>query len=301
MGKPLLLFNYITLFKDKSITPFLFLFPALLLLIIFRIFPIFLSFSESFFKKGFGFNAEKVFIGFENYIRLFNDPIIYNSLYVTLIFCIICIPIQIFLGMSLAVLANQRVRGIFIFRSIFMLPIAVSPVVSSTIWQLMLDKTSGMINGVLFFFDLPTQPFFTSEEQALGSVILVACWRGIPFFMLFFLAGLQDIPQVYKEAASVDGANRWQIFWNITFPLLKRVTAFVVVTGTILNFVLLEPILLITRGGPNESTNLIMWEAYRMGFLYGDLGGASSLMSLIVIIILSLVAIEFRILRTDTQ
>ena len=301
MEKPLLLFNYITLFKNKSITPFLFLFPALLLLIIFRIFPIFLSFSESFFKKGFGFNAEKVFIGFENYIRLFNDPIIYNSLYVTVLFCIICIPIQIFLGMSLAVLANQRVRGIFIFRSIFMLPIAVSPVVSSTIWQLMLDKTSGMINGVLFFFDLPTQPFFSLEEQALGSVILVACWRGIPFFMLFFLAGLQDIPQVYKEAAFVDGANRWQIFWKITFPLLKRVTAFVVVTGTILNFVLLEPILLITRGGPNESTNLIMWEAYRMGFLYGDLGGASSLMSLIVIIILSLVAIEFRILRTDTQ
>ncbi len=286
--------------KAKTFTPFLFLFPALLLLITFRIFPIFLSFSESFFKKGFGFNAEKTFIGFENYIRLFNEPILYNSLYVTLKFCLVCIPIQIFLGMSLAVLANQRVKGIFIFRSIFMLPIAVSPVVSTTIWQLMLDKTSGLVNGVLFYFDLETQPFFSSEDQALWAVILVACWRGIPFFMLFFLAGLQEIPQDYKEAAAIDGANRWQIFWKITFPLLKRVTAFVVVTGTILNFILLEPILLITRGGPNESTNLIMWEAYRRGFLYGDLGGASSLMSLIVIIILLLVVIEFRILRTET-
>ncbi|MBF0277730.1 MAG: sugar ABC transporter permease [SAR324 cluster bacterium] len=286
------------MFKSKSITPFLFLFPALLLLIIFRISPIFLSFGESFFKKGFGFNAKRIYVGLDNYIRLFEDPILYNSLFVTLKFCIVCIPIQIFLGMSLAVLANQRVKGIFFFRSIFILPIAVSPVVSTTIWQLMLDKTSGLINGILFLFGFTPQPFFLAEEQALWTVILVACWRGIPFFMLFFLAGLQEIPQDFKDAAAIDGANRWQTFWKITFPLLKRITVFIVVTGTILNFILLEPILLITRGGPNESTNLIMWEAYRRGFLYGDLGAATALMSIIVSIVLLLVVIEFRILRT---
>lgn len=285
--------------KSERFVPFIFLSPALLLLAVFRIYPIIATFTEALYKKGFGLNAVYTFVGPENFERVINDPILYNSLFVTLKFCLIIIPIQIFLALGLAVLANQKVPGIAMFRSIYLLPVAVSPVVSTTIWQLMLDKTSGFVNGILFQLGLPTQPFFLSKEQALWAVMLVASWRGIPYFMMFFLAGLQEIPEVLKEAAAIDGANRWQTFWRITFPLLRRVTVFVLVTGTVLNFILFAPILLITRGGPQESTNLIMWEAYRRGFLYGDLGASAAMMTIIVGIVLILVAFEFWVLRSD--
>lgn len=271
----------------------------MLLLAFFRIYPIIITFIEALYKKGFGINAERTFVGLDNFLRVINDPVLYNSLLVTIKFCVVNVPVQVILALGLGLLANQRVRGIAIFRSIYLLPVAVSPVVSATIWQLMLDKSSGFVNGILFQLNLPTQPFFLSKEQALWSIMLVASWRGVPYFMMFFLAGLQEIPDVLKEAAAIDGANRWQIFWRVTLPLLRRIMVFVIVTGTVLNFILFAPVLLITRGGPQDSTNMVMWEAYRRGFLFNDLGASTAMMTIIVGIVLVLVIFEFWVLRSD--
>jgi ABC-type sugar transport system permease subunit len=285
--------------RDRFI-PFLFLLPALGLLVAFRVYPMVSTLTESLFMHNLNVTMRK-FVGLANFKRMLADPVLWQSLKVTLIFNLSIVPIQTTLSLILALIANQRVRGIAIFRSIFIIPIAISPVVSTTIWKLMLDKNAGVINGLLSLVDIARQDFFISKDQALWSIMLVSSWRGIPFLMLFWLAGLQEIPKVLLEQAAIDGANRWQSFFHVTLPLLKRVFAFIIVSGTILNLILFAPIWMITRGGPQMSTNLIMYETYRRGMVYGDLGGASAMLIILLVVVIIIVGVEFLFLRTEAD
>jgi multiple sugar transport system permease protein len=286
--------------RAERLVPYIFLLPALLLVLVFNIFPAIATIAESLFINALNQEAGRSFVGLANFQRIFNDPIFWKSLSVTLVFSLFINPIQTILALGLAVLANQRMRGISVFRSIYLLPVAVSLNVTAIVWGLMLDRNAGLVNGFLASAGLPRQAFFSSTSQALGSVIGVASWTGVPFWMLFFLAGLQGIPHTLIEAAAIDGANRWQTFTRITLPLLRRVFAFVLVADTIANFVLFVPIYLLTQGGPQLSTNLIMFETYRRGFVYGDLGAAAAMLSVILAIVLIVVVLELLLLRSRT-
>lgn len=275
--------------------PYLFILPAVLLLLVFNVIPTFATLMESLY--GISFRSGRVFVGLANFQRIFNDPVFWKSLQITLVFSLLINPIQVALALLLALLANYSVKGIRFFRSIYLLPVAVSINVTTVVWGLMLDRDAGIINGILTSLGLARQPFLLSADQAIWSMILLASWKGVPFWALFFLAGLQGIPQSALEAAKVDGANRWVSFTRITFPLLRRTTAFVLVADTVANFIFFIPVLILTRGGPELSTNLMMYETYRRGFVYNDLGASAAMLSIMLLVVFSIVALELWLFR----
>ena len=276
--------------------PYLFLLPAVLLLIIFNLYPTLATLNESLHAKSFISNSN-VFVGLENFERILGDPIFWKSAEVTLIFSVLVNPIQIVLALLLALLANQRVRGIALFRSIYLLPVAVSINVTTIVWGLMLDSNAGLINGILAQLGIAKQPFLTAPSHALWSIIVLATWKGVPLWALFFLAGLQGIPESVVEAAKIDGASRWNIFTLITLPLLRGVMLFVLVADTVANFLLIAPVLLLTQGGPQLSTNLIMFETYRRGFVYSDLNTSAAMLWVMLIFVLIVILFQAAVLR----
>ncbi|MXV94183.1 MAG: sugar ABC transporter permease [Chloroflexi bacterium] len=282
--------------SKQQIVPYLLLLPALVLLLVFNLLPTIATLVESTFVISLR-SGERVFAGFANFERIFNDPIFRKSLQVTVVFSLVVNPLQIALALGLSILINQRLPGIGIFRSIYLLPVAVSLNVTAIVWRLLLDKNTGMVNGILFQLGIERQPFLHSVDQALWSIILIASWIGVPLWSLFILAGLQNIPPPVLEAAKIDGANAWQSFTRVTLPLLRRVLAFVLVADTVANFLLFAPILLTTQGGPQLSTNLILYETYRRGFLYGDLGASAAMLSVMLLIVFVIVGIELYVLR----
>lgn len=275
--------------------PYLFILPAVLLLLVFNVIPTFATLTESLY--GVSFRSGRTFVGLGNFQRIFGDPVFWKSLNTTLVFSLFVNPIQVALALLLALLANQSVKGIRFFRSVYLLPVAVSINVTTIVWGLMLDRDAGIINGMLSYFDIARQPFLLSSEQSLWAIILLASWKGVPFWALFFLAGLQGIPQTALEAAKVDGANRWTSFTRITFPLLRRTTAFVLVADTVANFIFFVPVLILTQGGPELSTNLMMYEIYRRGFIYGDLGASAAMLSVMLVIVFAIVSLELWLFR----
>jgi len=281
------------------LVPYLFLFPAVLLLLVFNLYPTLATLNESLHVKSFISN-ERIFVGLENFERIFRDPVFWKSVQVTLWFSILVNPIQIVLALLLALLANQKVRGISIFRSIYLLPVAVSINVTTVVWGLMLDSDSGLINGLLATLDIPKQPFLTAPSHALWSIIILATWKGVPLWALFFLAGLQGIPESIVEAAKIDGANRRQIFTMITLPLLRGVLLFVLIADTVANFLLFAPVQLLTEGGPQLSTNLIMYETYRRGFVYNDLFTSAAMLLVMLVFVLAVILLQaFALRRRD--
>jgi multiple sugar transport system permease protein len=276
--------------------PYLFLLPAIGLIAVFNLFPTIATLTESFHTTSI-MTGNRIFVGLENFQLVFNDPVFWKSLEVTLVFSLLVNPLQVALALGLALLANQRVAGITFFRTIYLIPVAVSINVTTIVWGLMLNTDSGIINGFLTMVGLPKQPFLTSPTHALWSVILLATWKGVPLWALFFLAGLQGIPDSVIEAAKIDGANRWQIFRYVTVPLLRGIMIFVLVADTVANFLLFTPILLLTQGGPQLSTNLIMYETYRRGFVYNDLGRSAAMLSVMLMFVLAVIAVEFGLLR----
>jgi len=282
-------------FRRQYIIPYLFLAPALLLIIIFKLYPIFIGFWESLIYTSFGGGSEKrTFVWLENYQYLFDDPIFWQSLKITAILTVIINPFQIAISLGLALLLMRRTRYILIIRSLYLLPIGIALPIATVIWGLMLDPYQGLVNGVIGIFGIPPQPFLVSESQALWSIIAIATWKGVAFWMLFLLAGLEDIPTQFYEAAQIDGAKPFQKLRYITLPLLRRTILFVFVADTAANFVLMVPMIILTKGGPMQSTNVLVYEAYRSGFYYQDWGRSLSIISILTII--TLIVIGFQLL-----
>lgn len=278
--------------------PYAFLLPALAGLLVFRLLPTFYAVGRSFYATSFGLNARTIFVGGDNYTQLFSDPTFWQSLWTTVVFNLVINPFQTVVALLLALLVSVRVRGIGFFRGIFFIPIAVSLPVASIVWQLMLDSQSGLINGILIWAGLPPQGFLTSPTQALPSIIAIASWIGVGYWMFFFLAGLQGIPPALYEAAAIDGATKWRAFIHVTLPLLRRVIAFVLVADTTANVLLFAPVYITTHGGPQGATNLLMFEAYRSGFQGLDIGRATSITTILLIGLLVVIGIELLVLRS---
>lgn len=282
--------------KREAWIPYAFLAPALLILVLFRLWPIGIGLGESLYSISFLQAGARVFTGIENYQRLLTDRVFLQSLQVSLAFNLIVNPLQVALALALAFLVNQRVRGIGIFRSIYLIPIAISINVSALIWKLVIDE-NGLANGLIRTLGGSPLAFLTSTDLALWSIIGIASWIGVPFWTLFLLAGLQGIPSQIYEAAEIDGAGRFGALRFITLPMLRRSIGFVLIADTISNFLLFAPVLLLTEGGPELSTNLVMFEAYRRGLIYGDFGASAAMVSLQLALIVIIVAIQFYLFR----
>jgi ABC-type sugar transport system permease subunit len=293
-GKPL-----IPARVSSLIVPYLFLLPALTGVILFRIYPILYSFIGSLYKIQFAQGTHIVFGGLANYQDIFTDPVFFQSLKVTVIFNIFVNPIQIALALSIAVLVHETTMLNRIFRTIYFIPLGVSVAIASTLWGMLLNPTSGLVNSFLQFLGFAAQPFLSSHKQALPSIILICVWGGVSYWMLFFLAGLQEIPVELYEAATIDGAGAWASFWTITLPLLRRVILFVLVADTSANFLLFIPIFVLTRGGPQMTTNTLMYEIYNTAFTYHDIPRALTMSAVLLLLLLIVVRLQFKLIGKE--
>ena len=274
----------------------LFIVPALLLLIVFKIYPIILSVFGSFFTESF-LTGKTLFVGIENYVSLFRDSIFINSILVTLKFNIITTPVQIIIALILALLVSKPSKTSSFFRVIFMMPIAIALTSACMLWNIMFNPNQGIVNSLLGLFGISAQPFFTSKTQSIMSMILICNWRGCGYWMLYLLTGIQDVSQSILESARIDGAGKLRTIWSIILPMIKRSMMFVVVSDTISNLLMFIPVHMITLGGPEGSTDLLMYEAYKTGFVYADFGKSYAMVSLLIVFAFVVVMVEMRLLK----
>ncbi|WP_223691998.1 carbohydrate ABC transporter permease [Leifsonia poae] len=280
-----------------AVVALLFLSPALLSLVVLRLAPAASALWDSLFRQSL-LAGGTVFVGVQNYVDLFANADFRNALLVTIVFTILINPIQIAVAFLLAVLYTKRAAGSRVWRSLVILPIAVPPAVSAVIWSV-IYRPDGLANSFLRQLGLPAQPFLTSPQQALGSIIVLLSWVGVGYWMLFLIAGINDIPGSYYEAASLDGASAWRQLWSITFPLVRRPLAFVLVADTVSNFLVFAPVQILTKGGPQGSTNLLMYDIYNRAYTLGDLNKAQAEVIILVIVTIAIVALQFRLLRSE--
>lgn len=211
-------------------------------------------------------------------------------------FNVIINPLQVGLALLLALLLTRRIPLVGVWRTLLFVPVTIPIVGSCVTWGAALAP-DGPVNGFLRMFGGTAQPFFTSPQQALACIIVVASWIGIGYWMIFLVAGLESIPREYYEAARIDKAGTMRTFFNITLPLLKRPLLFVLVADTVANFVLFVPVQLLTKGGPQHSTDLLMFNAYRTTFDYGSRNLGAAEIVVLTTIMLMFVLLQFRLLR----
>jgi ABC-type sugar transport system permease subunit len=277
-------------------TALLFLLPALVSLLVLRLAPAGVALFDSLFRTS--LLSGTTFVGVGNYVELFANPDFQNSLVVTLLFTVIVNPLQVAAAFLLAVLFTRKAAGSRFWRSLVILPIAVPPAVSAVIWSV-IYRPDGLGNGLLAILGIPAQPFLTSPEQSLMSIVVLLSWIGVGYWMMFLIAGLNDVPGEYYEAASLDGASAWRQLWTVTFPLVRRPLAFVLVADTVSNFLIFAPVQILTKGGPNGSTNLLMYDIFTRAYTFADVNKAQAEVVILVLITIVIVAVQFRMLRSE--
>jgi multiple sugar transport system permease protein len=299
-----------------KISPYLYLLPALVLLIAFRFIPIVMSFIISFFE--WTLHGTGAFIGLLNYEKLFKDPEFWQSMLNTLWLVVFVVPASLIFSLVFAVLLNQikRLRGLF--RTIYFLPFVTSMVAVSIVWKIIFNEQTGLANKFIALFHLAPQKwlaeargifdiFFSGfgihlpawaggPSQALFAIIIMTVWKSLGYNTIIYLAGLQNIPKDYYEAAEIDGAGKIRQFFKITLPLVSPTTYYVLMMTTIVTFQAFSQVYLMTnKGGPLGTTNLIVYYVFTKGFDTHEMGFASAAALVLFAIILSLTVIQKRL------
>ena len=286
----------------RSVSPIiLFLLPALSFYFVFELFPIFYSLYISFFE--WHIIGDVRFVGLENYFKIFSDPVFIVALRNTFIYTIVTVPTQIFFGLAIALLLNQKIRGKVTFRALYYIPVITSWTVVSLIWKWIYDPVYGFLNYVLLSLGAIREPvrWLQDPSVALCAVMLVTIWKGIGWNMVIFLASLQTIPQSLYDAALIDGANRWRRFRYITLPLLRPVIATVTVLLTIGALNAFVQIYILTAGGPLHSTEVINTYLYKNAFSYLNFGYASSMAMFLLALTLTISIVQRKVLSKKIE
>ena len=278
----------------QKILPYLMLAPSLIFILVFKIYPMISVSVGSFFRNG--------EFTFQTYRILFKDKTFWNSLWVTLKMNIVIIPLQVVISLFLALLVNNNVKGVGVFRSIYYLPVTMAISVASVTWSLMMNVNNGVFNSILSIFGIESQGFFTDPKQALWCIIIMASWKGCGMWMMYLLAGLKGVDTAIYESARLDGAGYFTTLTKITLPLIKRTMLFVVVANTTSNMLLFAPSKLITEGGPQNSTNVLMYEVYKSAFRNGNMSRAGAITAILLVIIMITVIGQFKMMNaTDAD
>jgi multiple sugar transport system permease protein len=282
-----------------------FLAPALAYLALFYAYPLYRNLDlslrdytvRSFVEGGAQFS------GLANYRAVFADPTFAPALLHTLVFTALSLLAQYAAGLALAVFFNQHFRLSATLRALFLVPWLLPLIVSASTWAWMLNSDSGVVNAVLHWFGFGPVDWLTSPQWSLASVIIANIWIGIPFNLVVLYSGLQAIPTSLYEAAAVDGANAWQRFWRITFPLLRPVSAITLLLGLIYTLKVFDIIWIMTRGGPSDSSTTLATWSYRLGFgnLLPQFGPGAAVGNLLVLIALAFGLLYIRLQRRQRE
>lgn len=283
--------------------------PALVLLALFVALPFVMAFVLSMQNVRLDGARPNVWMGLEQYRRILLDgdtsPVFWRSLLNNFVFAAFVVPLQTALAVALATLLNRKVRGISVFRTLFFLPVVFPMALVATIWSLIFARDGlGMLNAFLSavtFGAVGPQDWLGDPKMALASIALMSMWAGVGFQMIIILAGLQSIPQELYEAATLDRANAWQKFRNVTLPGLRNTLIFVVIVTTIFSFRLFDQVYIMTRGGPNNSTSTVMYQAVTSAFVENNVGRGAAMTVVFVLVIVVITLIQQRVLRQDRE
>ncbi|MFY4774071.1 carbohydrate ABC transporter permease [Metabacillus sp. RGM 3146] len=286
-------------------TPYFFIAPALILLTLFSLIPIAVALVISFTDinlAGLADWASIHFIGVQNYLDVFKDPIFVKSILNTLFYVVFGVPFVIICSLAIALLINFGKAKIFqVFRTVFYMPSITNVVAVAVVWSFLYNSQFGLFNYLLKLLHMPGIPWLTDPVMAKVSLILLALWRAIGVNMIIFLAAIKGIPKTYYEAAELDGANGWRQIVSITLPLLRYAIFFVSITTMIGWLQFFEEPFVMTKGGPLDSTTSVALFIYRNGFQQSNFGYAAAGSFVLFIAIIIITLIQFRFSRKESD
>ncbi len=282
----------------KKIVPYLLVSPYIIHFVIFVAFPVIFSIVLTF--TNWNIIAPMKFIGLGNYTRLSHDKIFFQSLINTLLFLLIHIPLQIIIALALAEILYQNIKFRGFFRGAFFMPVIVSGVVVTILWQQLYGYDTGLLNRLLTFVGLGKVGWLNDPAVAMPSIAIMATWKNLGLYVVLFLVGLQTVPAYYYEAAELEGASRWQKFYKITLPLINPTIFMVFILSTIGGFSLFIEPYIMTGGGPLNSTMSAMLYIYKQGFFYYNMGYAATLGLFFALIVMGVVIIQKKFIERES-
>ena len=273
--------------RDERVAAYIFVAPAVILLIAFLVVPMIYTVYFSGFKYQIMRPDAMKFIGLENYQKLFSDKNFWLALKNTVYFTVIVVPCQCVLALALALLVSKKFRGVAVFLTMYFAPQLTSMVVISVLWSVLYNANpnTGLINSILVSLGMSPIKFLSDASTAMNSIIFMSAWQGAGYQMMIFLAGLQGIPRDQYEAASVDGATKFKQFLYITIPGLKGTIKYVIMITMIQAMKLFTQPYIMTQGGPKNSTKTLVYYIYTQGFQKGNFGYACSIAAVFFVIV----------------
>ena len=286
--------------SHAAIHAWLLLLPALVLLVSFTHWPAVSTLIDSFFSTPKG-SRPGVWVGIDNYAAMADDPVFWKAVSNNLWFAGATIPLSIGLALIMALWVNERIAGRAFLRMAFFTPTVLPMIAVANIWLFFYTPQYGLLEQITGLFGLPSHNWLGSRDTALACLIVVTIWKEAGFFMIFYLAALQSMPPSLAEAGAIEGAGRWYFFRRVTFPLLMPTTLFVLVNAVINSFRLVDHIVVMTRGGPDNVTSLLLYYIYDVGFKFWDLAYASALTMVLLAILGALALAQFMFLEKRTH
>ena len=283
--------KYSRLRSKEAFEAYILILPLIIGLLVFNLWPMIQSFVISF--QAYDVVNPAHFIGGANYSRLTADPLFWRSLQVTTIYSVVSVPLGLALSLVTALLMNRKIRFIGVFRAIYYLPVVVAGVPVALLWMWIFNPNFGLANAALDSVGLPGQQWLSSPKTALASLIFMSLW-GIGGAMLVFLGGLQGVPKQLYEAAELDGCSSFQMFRNVTLPMLSPVILYNLIMGIIASFQTFTQAFIMTMGGPANSTLFYALYIFKNAFYYLDMGYASAFAWILFAIILALTMIVLK-------
>ena len=310
--------------KRRLINPYLailYLIPVIIIIGVFRFYPILFSIRASLYRWGMG--GPGTFTGLKNYLTILTDKYFWQAFTNTLWYTVFTIPLTLFISLFIAILLNNKLKGIGIFRTVYFLPVVTSIVAISMVWKWIYHPEIGLANYLLGLLHIPPKNwlsewrgifelitnrslplFLKGPSLALLSIVIMTVWKGLGYNVVIFLAGLQNISKEYYEAAEVDGASGFSVFKNITWPLISPTTFYVLMMTTIVSFKVFAPVWLMTgppKGGPLGTTNVLVYHLFDNAFNYSRYGYGSAISIFLFLVILSLTVLQKKVVEPSVH
>lgn len=272
--------------------PYLLLFPTIFFVTVFTLWPSLRVFYDSLFIQNQAVKTPQ-FAGIENYAALFSDPGFHDVMFNTLIYVVITVPVSVSLALVLALVLNRKFRALGLYRLAFFYPTVLPMVSAATIWLFMYTPGYGLVNVFLSFFHIPSQNWLGSTNLALIALMILGVWKQTGYFMIFYLAGLQGLPHEIFEAADLDGASTLRATRYLTLPLLTGTTLFVTTIAVVNAFETVDQIYIMTGGGPNNATSMLLFNLWQTLFSFLDVGKASAMSVILIVALLIFTVTNF--------
>ena len=280
----------------KHVYGWLLLAPAAILLVGFTHYPAVATLADSFFSAGTALRPSR-FVGLDNYAALGDDPVFWQVLRNNFWFALGTIPTSIALALVMALWVNARLPGRALARLSYFTPTVLPMIAVANLWLYFYTPQIGLLDKVTGLFGAPSHNWLGNPDTVMGCVIAMTIWKEAGFFMIFYLAALQTLPPELEEAARIEGASRGYFFWRVTFPLLMPTTLFVLVNATINSFKLVDHLFILTKGGPDNASNLLLYYVYQVAFSYLDTAYAATLTVVLLFLLAGFAVVQFRLIE----